>query len=115
MIKICEIKTSSGSVIDAEKLAAGLLNAKLAACVQISEPGNSHYHWQGAVEQSEEYFLAIKTSLARCHETITWIGEHHPYDVPEIICCEYEASETYGVWVEQETRHTNKKQANEES
>lgn len=103
MLKICEIKTSVSNEVEADRLARGLIDAKLAACVQVAT-GHSHYRWQGEVARNGECFLAIKTSMACSEAAMVWIAEHHPYDLPEVLCHEWMASDAYGRWVEAETQ-----------
>ncbi|MBW8910688.1 MAG: divalent-cation tolerance protein CutA [Sphingomonas sp.] len=78
------IITSAGSREEADRIAAMLVEERLAACVQIL-PATSVYRWQGAIERAEELVLHIKT-LAGCGEAVERrIREVHSYDVPEVI------------------------------
>ena len=45
----------------AEKLAALLIERRLAACVNILAPCTSVYRWQGEIQHDEEHPLLIKT------------------------------------------------------
>ncbi|MDQ6996261.1 MAG: divalent-cation tolerance protein CutA [Mariprofundus sp.] len=99
MQKICLIHTSVSSKSEASILAADLMDTRLAACVQISGPGLSVYRWQGKVEQTDEYYLNIKTSLACCDDVVTWLQQNHPYELPEIILTECEATVAYADWL----------------
>ena len=51
MQRICMIKTSVASQQDARKLAGDMIAARMAACIQITGPGESAYRWQGKLEQ----------------------------------------------------------------
>jgi len=84
-------------------LAADLMDTRLAACVQISGPGLSMYHWQGVLEQAEEYYIVIKTTPGRSDMVIDWLKQHHPYELAEIIRTECEASMAYADWVDAST------------
>ena len=67
------------------KLAAALLEARLAACVNVLGECASVYRWQGAVETASEVPVLIKTReslYARVEETIRTF---HPYELPEVI------------------------------
>jgi periplasmic divalent cation tolerance protein len=46
----------------AEALAGELVEARLAACVNILAPCRSVYRWQGVTETADEVPLLIKTS-----------------------------------------------------
>ncbi|ATX80765.1 divalent cation tolerance protein [Mariprofundus aestuarium] len=99
MQKICLIKTSVNSLQEAEELAANLVKTHLAACIQISGPGKSVYHWQGKLEMEEEYYLSIKTAPALRETAIAQLARSHPYEVPEIIWSEFDTTGDYGSWV----------------
>ena len=89
----------------AEKLAALLIERRLAACVNILAPCSSVYRWQGEIQHDEEHPLLIKTAQDRYAELEASIRANHPYELPEIIAVPL----TYGLpaylhWVESETR-----------
>jgi periplasmic divalent cation tolerance protein len=69
----------------ANTIALAVVEAKLAACVNILPRVQSIYRWQGAVESAAEIPLFIK-STAACYPALeNTIRQLHPYDVPEII------------------------------
>lgn len=70
---------------EAEKLARLLVDARLAACVNVVPQMRSFYRWQGAVEASAEFLLVIKTSRALFDRVRTAIEQAHSYEVPEVI------------------------------
>src|SRR5262245_14091381 len=85
---------------DGERLATLLVEAALAACVQIMPSMTSIYRWQGAVERANEVLLLIKTTRAAYPRLETTIKENHPYQTPEIIALPVEAgSEEYLSWL----------------
>ncbi|GHD65560.1 divalent-cation tolerance protein CutA [Jeongeupia chitinilytica] len=69
----------------ADRLATGLLEARLAACVNRLAPVQSIYRWEGRIETAEEVPLLAKTTLAAFPALQLWLAERHPYEVPEII------------------------------
>ncbi|BCL76199.1 divalent-cation tolerance protein CutA [Jeongeupia sp. HS-3] len=69
----------------AERLATGLIEARLAACVNRLAPVRSTYRWEGRIETTEEVPLLAKTTLAAYPALQAWLTEQHPYEVPEII------------------------------
>ena len=84
------------------KLAALLLKKKLAACVSISSPCESHYVWQGAREKSKEFLLLIKTKRSFFTRLERALRANHPYEVPEIIAVPITAgSKPYLNWLSQ--------------
>jgi len=99
MQQICMIKTSVASQQDARKLARDMISARMAACIQITGPGESIFRWQGKLEQAEEWYLSIKTSQKQRMAIIDWLMQRHPYDVPEIICTDAETTDPYADWL----------------
>ena len=69
----------------ARKIAENLIDAELAACVNILPAGLSIYRWQGKVESAEENLLLIKTYKNNYSQVETMIQNLHPYELPEII------------------------------
>lgn len=84
----------------AERIARGLVEARLAACVNAVGPVRSIYRWQGATHDDAELQLLIKSRRARYEELERWLREHHPYDEPEIVAVPIErGSPSYLAWI----------------
>lgn len=89
----------------AETLAAALVEAGLAACVNILAPCRSVYRWQGVVEAADEVPLLIKTSSTRYAALEAAIRARHPYELPEVIAVPItQGLPDYLAWVDAETR-----------
>lgn len=69
----------------AEALAKGLVEARLAGCVNVMPSIVSHYRWEGRLRRDAESLLLVKTSSAKLSALERWISAHHPYSVPEMI------------------------------
>ena len=69
-----------------------------AACVQHHEV-SSTYKWEGQIQSDTEWALQIKVSNSNKQSVISKIEEEHPYDVPQIVMHECDASESYTDWV----------------
>lgn len=69
----------------AEHMAHTLVEAKVAACVNISSPVTSVYRWQGQVERAQEIGLVIKTTRKAYAAVATKVQALHPYELPEIV------------------------------
>ena len=67
------------------KLAAALVEDRLAACVNVLGECTSLYRWQGAVETASEVPVLIKTVASRYPRIEAAIRANHPYELPEII------------------------------
>lgn len=90
----------------AEKLAALLIERRLAACVNILAACASVYRWQGEIQHGEEYPLLIKTAQDRYAELEAAIRANHPYELPEVIAVPIIGGlPAYLQWVESETRN----------
>ncbi len=69
----------------ASAIAQALVEARLAACVNILSRVRSVYRWSGAVESASEIPLLIKSTADRYAAIEAEIRALHPYEVPEII------------------------------
>jgi periplasmic divalent cation tolerance protein len=69
----------------ANAIALALVEARLAACVNILPRIQSVYRWQGAVESATEIPLFIKSTVTNYPALEAAIKALHPYAVPEII------------------------------
>lgn len=84
MVDVIQVTTTVATRQDADRLSRLVLAERLAACVQISDCC-SLYHWQGAVEQSDEYKLVMKSRPSLYVQLEQCLLENHPYDTPEIL------------------------------
>ena len=71
---------------EGRKIARRLVEAELAACVNILPPIESVYRWQGQIAEEAECLLIIKSPKALYAEIETEILKLHSYRTPEIIC-----------------------------
>ncbi|MGM1062074.1 divalent-cation tolerance protein CutA [Saccharothrix sp. Mg75] len=89
----------------AGSLARAVVEARLAACVQVSGPVRSVYRWDGEVRDDREWQLWIKTAYDRVDELTEFVKAHHPYDVPEVLALPVLGGNVdYLAWVTEETR-----------
>lgn len=88
----------------ASALAEAVVTGGLAACVSVMAPCRSVYRWQGAIEQSAEIPVIIKTTAARYGQLEAEIRRLHGYDVPEIVAVPVACGlPEYLGWVARET------------
>ncbi|MEW5973207.1 MAG: divalent cation tolerance protein CutA [Pseudomonadota bacterium] len=80
--------------------ARALLEARLAACAQVSARLTSIYHWQGTLQEDEEFELRLKTRRALGPQIETMLREWHPYELPQILYVPMEGSSDYIDWVD---------------
>jgi periplasmic divalent cation tolerance protein len=99
-----QIMTTMEKRKDAEKVAAFLVENKLAACVQIAGPVLSLYRWKGNTESAEEWQCFIKTRADLYNAVEAAIKSHHPYEIPEIIALPIlQGSPDYLSWLHEAT------------
>ncbi len=94
------VLSTAGSQEEARKIAHGLVEQRLAACVNILGPMESVYRWQGKVETAPEFLLVIKTTASAFARVRDAIQELHSYEVPECVMLNIEdGNETYLRWL----------------
>ncbi len=105
MTELLLVMTSLPDIEVAKALARRLIDANLAACVQLQPGAQSIYRWEGRICEEQEVVLVAKTSAGRWTAISDYIKQNHPYDVPEIIAQPITHSDPgYAQWVITETR-----------
>ena len=98
------VVTTVGSKKEARRMAHALVEARLAACAQISKI-DSVYAWKGAIEHGKEYRVLFKTTAERYDGVERAIRELHSYELPAIHAFAFERiSAPYADWIETSTR-----------
>ena len=98
------IQTTSDQKQTLRKIAARLLEQKIAACCQISGPIESHYEWQGQLKTSTEWTCSIKTVQSAIEQVSETIQANHNYELPEIICTPVAVGDTRFLdWVREQS------------
>ncbi|KAG8014572.1 Protein CutA-like protein [Nibea albiflora] len=69
----------------AKELARGIVERKLAACVNIIPAITSVYEWKGEIEEDSEVLLMIKTRSSKVPDLAQYVRSNHPYEVAEVI------------------------------
>ena len=83
-----------------ELLARKIVEARLAACVQVLPQMTSVYIWEGKVHSEPEHLLLIKTLPGHYEQLREFIIANHSYDVPEIIAVQSDkVSGRYLSWI----------------
>ena len=85
----------------AERITRGVIDAKLAACVLVTDV-KSFYNWEGKLNEDDEVVTILKTSTEKATELQKYIETNHDYDVPAIISFQANANESYGNWLGQQ-------------
>jgi periplasmic divalent cation tolerance protein len=83
-----------------ERIARALVEAGLAACVNVLPPMTSVYRWKGEVQQDQECQLVIKTARSRVDAAHSAIQALHPYELPEFLVLAVDGGDpAYLAWV----------------
>ncbi|NBD38591.1 MAG: divalent cation tolerance protein CutA [Verrucomicrobia bacterium] len=92
--------TTVDSAEAARRLASGLVENQLAACVQIDPPMEAVFPWKGKVETETEWRLWIKTRRGREKEVLAYFAGAHPYEVPQwVAVAAASVHEGYHAWL----------------
>lgn len=96
------VLVTCGSQKEARRIARALVEARLAACVNVVQsPVESIYRWKGKVEAAREFLLLIKSARKRFAALEAEVRRLHSYDVPEIVALPIErGSKPYLAWIE---------------
>ncbi len=85
---------------EAERIASMLVEARLAACVQILPSIKSVYRWKGELVRENEVLLSAKTTREKFAELDRAVRAIHSYETPEIIALPIAAiSDAYLEWL----------------
>ncbi|MBM3245980.1 MAG: divalent-cation tolerance protein CutA [Candidatus Omnitrophica bacterium] len=96
------ITTSSKK--EARRIAARLVENKLAACVNIIDKVESVFYWQSKIDQAAEALLVVKTKKSLLNSLIKKVKSWHSYQVPEIIALPIiGGSKEYLDWIDDST------------
>jgi periplasmic divalent cation tolerance protein len=93
------VMTSCADKDEGAKIADALLDANLAACVQML-PIESRYYWEGARRVSTETLLLIKCRRDNYADIEQTILRHHSYELPELLMTPIDAGyHKYLEWI----------------
>jgi periplasmic divalent cation tolerance protein len=89
----------------AERLARGLVEARLAACVNLVPGVTSIYRWQDAVQADAEVLLVAKTVVENVPALEAFLAREHPYECPEVVALDVASvGAAYLAWLQGNTR-----------
>jgi periplasmic divalent cation tolerance protein len=104
MSEVKIVLSTIDNIENAQKVAATLVDERLAACVNIVPAVSSIYRWKGQLQHDQESLLIIKTCADRIGSLTARILTLHPYDTPEVISLGVEEGlPEYLGWVRAET------------
>src|SRR3954468_463202 len=95
--------SACGSEEEAKKLARHLVEARVAACVNVIPGVYSVFHWEGKVDEASEWMLIIKSTRTRLEALKTELAKMHSYQVPEVVAIPIvDGSTDYLDWIDRE-------------
>jgi len=95
---------TASSEDEAAMIGHALVEARLAACVNIMKGVRSVYRWQGKVEDESEVLMIAKTQKGLFEDLVKKVKELHSYTVPEVIALPVvEGSADYLNWLKEAT------------
>ena len=98
------IYITAASDEEAERIAKGLLEDRIAACVNWS-PIRSMYWWKGTMESAEEVVMFVKTRAELVDRVVEKVRELHSYECPCVVSFVLDkGNEDYFQWIDAETR-----------
>ena len=104
MDEVVIVLTSLPDKEAAMRLARELVERRLAACVNVLAECTSVFRWRGAIDETTEVPVLIKTRATRYAELEAAIRELHPYELPEIVAVPVRHGfDEYLQWVADET------------
>lgn len=99
------VLTTHPDAEQAKTLARGLLEERLAACINILPKMTSLYVWKNSIETGQENLLIIKTVPQKYTKLESYIKNQHPYELPEIIAVPIETGlADYLTWIQENTQ-----------
>lgn len=104
MSDIALVHATFANAKEAERIGADMVEARLAACVNLLGACTSIYRWHGAVERGEEYRALFKTTPELARALADAIAAQHSYDLPVIEIWPVAAGDAVIDWVRAETR-----------
>ncbi len=99
MTPCVEVSTTVADREVARRIGAGAVEARLAACAQVTGPVQSTYRWRDRVEETEEWCCTMKTIGAAWPALASFIRGEHPYELPEIVVAPLDGTAEYLAWV----------------
>ena len=95
---------TASSEEEAIRIGRALVEARLAACVNVLSRVKSIYRWEEKLTEDYEILMIVKTQSALFSDLAECVQRLHSYTVPEIIALPIiEGSEPYLNWIKENT------------
>lgn len=101
------VYTTWPSLVEAEAAGRGIMEKRLAACVNILPGMVSHYWWEGKIERAEEAVMIVKTRASLADPVAAMVKALHGYTTPAIMVLPVESADAaYYAWIVKESTGT---------
>jgi len=98
------VYTTYPSLVEAETAGRALVEAALAACVNIVPEMVSIFRWKGQVERGNEVIMIIKTRQSLTEKVAAAVRAGHPFETPAILFLPASGGDKdYVGWIMEET------------
>lgn len=77
--------TTAPSEDEGRRIVRALVERRIIACGNVLPLATSIYRWKGAVEETREAVVLMKTRMERVRALQDALPALHPYEVPELI------------------------------
>ena len=93
-----------GSLEEAQTIGRALVEARLAACVNIFPEIRAIFEWQDKLEEAKEAAMFIKTRSSLEEQVMERVKQLHSYDVPALVVLEFSGGNAdYFAWILNQT------------
>ncbi len=104
MSDVALLHVTFADAAEAERIGRAMVEARLAACVNLLGQCESIYRWRGEVETASEYRALFKTTPQLARELADRIAALHGYDLPAIEIWPAAAGDAVAAWIDEATR-----------
>lgn len=105
MDRVALVYTTFPSEVEAAGVGRRLVEARLAACVNIFPAMTSIYEWEGKMEETAEAAMIIKTRAALAEQVMGEVRTLHPYATPALLVIGVDGGgASYMEWIMAQTR-----------
>jgi len=89
---------------EAKRIGRALVNAQLAACVNVFTGMIPIFWWEGEVQEDSEAVLIAKTRSALIDRVTAFVKERHSYDCPAVVAVPVQGGNAAFLdWLDSET------------
>ncbi|XP_030635819.1 protein CutA homolog [Chanos chanos] len=85
----------------AKDIGRGIMEKRMAACVNILPRTVTMYFWKGEIQDASEILLLVRTRSSLIQRLMDYVKSVHPYEIPEVLSFPVEdGSLSYMKWMD---------------